>query len=136
MQTLYVLYDAHCGLCTQARDWLRRQPAYVNLRVLPSDSDEARRNFDGLPIGELAVVSDSGEVWLGENAFVICLWALRAYRGWARKLASPALRPLARQAFAVVSRNRKVASSVLGLESEAELKRRLNEVTAPECRVK
>jgi hypothetical protein len=72
-------------------------------------------------------------VWLGDRAFLMCLWALRAYRGWARRLASPALRPLARQAFEAVSRNRASVSGLLGLKSETELRKRLSEVTIPTC---
>ena len=133
MQTLYVMYDAHCGMCTEAQHWLRRQPAHVKLRLMPSDGEEVRRRFPGLPPGELAVVSDSGQVWLGDRAFLMCLWALRAYRGWARRLASPVLRPLARQAFEAVSRNRRSVSGFLGLKSETELRKRLSEVTIPSC---
>ena len=136
MQALYVMYDSHCGLCTEVRDWLRLQPSYVEVRLLASDSDEARRKFPALPAGELAVVSDSGQMWLGDSAFILCLWALRKYRGWARKFASPLLRPMARQAFAAVSQNRRNVSQFLGLMSEAELKRRLSEVEIPSCRIR
>jgi len=136
MQTFYVMYDPHCGLCTEVRDWMGRQPAYVNLQLLASDSDEARRRFPDLPPGELSVVSDSGQVWLGDRAFILCLWVLRAYRGWARKLSSPMLLPMARQAFEMVSRNRRNVSDLLKLRSEAEMKQRLSEVEIPTCRMK
>ena len=134
MKTLYVMYDARCGLCTEVQSWLKSQQAFMDLQVMASNSDEARRKFPSLPTGELAVVSDKGEVWLGNNAFIICLWALRDYRGWARRLAAPILRPLARQAFEAVSRNRRSVSTLFGLKSEAELKDRLNEVTIPPCK--
>jgi predicted DCC family thiol-disulfide oxidoreductase YuxK len=133
MKSLYVMYDARCGLCTEVRDWLKAQPAYLDLQVMASDSDEARWKFPGLPAGELAVVSDKGEVWLGNHAFIMCLWALRGYRNWARRLSSPMLRPVARQAFEAVSRNRRNVSALLGLKSETELKESLNEVTIPPC---
>lgn len=136
MKTLFVMYDSHCGLCMGVRDWLRFQPTYVDLRLLASDSKEARRMFPGLPSGELAVVSSDGQVWLGDNAFIVCLWALRKYRRWAERLASPTLRPMARQAFEAVSRNRKSISSLLRLKSETALKSRLHEVTIPPCPMK
>ena len=136
MQVLYVMYDSHCGLCTEVQDWLSTQPSYVNLRPLASDSDDALRMFPSLPPGELAVVADDGRVWLGDRAFIICLWALREFRGWARRLASPLLQPMARQAFALVSRNRQGVSAFLLLKSESELKKRLNEVTIPPCQIK
>jgi predicted DCC family thiol-disulfide oxidoreductase YuxK len=133
MNRLYVMYDSHCGLCTEVRDWLETQPAYLDIRVLASGSDEARLKFPGLPAGELAVVSDRGEVWLGDHAFIVCLWALRDYRTWSHRLASPLLCPMARQAFEAVSHNRKNISQLFRLKSEAELRKHLSEVTIPPC---
>lgn len=133
MNTLYVMYDSHCGLCTEVRDWLGTQPAHLDLRVVASDSDEARLKFPGLPADELVVVSDRGEVWLGDHAFIVCLWALRNYRAWAQRLASPLLRPMARQAFEAISHSRKDISRLFGLKSEAELKKKLSEVRIPPC---
>ena len=130
MKNLCFLYDSHCGLCTEVRDWLLNQPSYIDITVLASDSEEARLRFPGLPSGELALVSDTGEVWLGDHAILVCLWALRAYREWAQRLASPMLRPFARQAFAAVSKNRHGISGLLGLKSEAELKIHLSEMEA------
>ena len=52
------------------------------------------------------VISDSGEVWQGGSAWVLCLWALREYRELSQQLAHPALLPLARKACEIVSRNR------------------------------
>jgi predicted DCC family thiol-disulfide oxidoreductase YuxK len=92
--------------------------------------------FPSLPASELAVVSDEGHVWLGNSAFIICLWALREFRGWARTLATPMLRPMARQAFAAVSQNRQSLSGLLGLKSAVELKDRLKKVTNPSCPIK
>jgi predicted DCC family thiol-disulfide oxidoreductase YuxK len=133
MKRLYVMYDSHCGLCTEVRDWLGLQAAYLDIRVLASGSDEARAKFPDLPAGELAVVSDRGDVWLGDHAFIMCLWALRDYRDWAHRLASPLLRPMARQAFEAVSHNRKNISRLLRLQSEAELRKQLSEVTIAPC---
>jgi hypothetical protein len=101
--------------------------------VLASGSDEARLKFPGLAAGELAVVSDRGDVWLGNHAFIMCLWALRDYRAWAQRLVSPLLRPMARQAFEAVSHNRKNISWLLRLQSEAEIRQQLSEVTIPPC---
>ena len=79
------------------------------------------------------MVSDNGDVWLGDHAFIMCLWASRGFRQWAMRLASPLLRPMARQAFEAVSRNRRNVSALLRLKSEAELKKQLSEVTIPSC---
>jgi len=132
METLFVLYDDRCGLRTQLKTWLLRQPAYVRLQPMPAASEKARRRFPGLPAGELAAFSDTGETWIGDRAWIIVLWALRDYRAWAAKLASPAL-SLARQAFAAVSRNRSAFSRWLELCGEAELRVPLDQVPVPPC---
>jgi predicted DCC family thiol-disulfide oxidoreductase YuxK len=134
MRRLYVVYDERCGLCTQLKDWLGRQPAYVRLQLV-SASEAARDLFPSLPLGELAVVSDTGETWLGDRAWIIVLWALREYRAWAAKLSSPLLLPVARQAFAAISRNRSVFSRWLGLYGEAELRDNLSQIAIPPCEI-
>ena len=134
METLYVVYDDRCGLCTQLKEWLGRQPAYVRLQLVAS-SEAARDRFPSLPPGELAVVSDSGETWLGDRAWIMVLWALRDYRSWAAKLASPLLLPMARQAFAAISRNRSAFSRWLGLYGETELRANLSQVPIPPCEI-
>jgi predicted DCC family thiol-disulfide oxidoreductase YuxK len=134
MHTLYVIYDDRCGLCTQLKDWLGRQPAYVRLQLVAA-SEAARDLFPSLPPGELAVVSDAGETWLGDRAWIMVLWALRDYRSWAAKLATPLLLPMARQAFAAISRNRTAFSRWLGLYGEAQLRDNLSQIAIPPCEI-
>jgi len=135
MRELFVVYDGRCGLCTQLQEWLVRQPAYVPLRPIAKGSAEVLRRFPTLPAGELAVISDLGEVWSGDRAWIICLWALRESRNWATRLASPLLLPMARQAFAAVSRNRTALSHLLGFESDAAVRKSLEEVEVPPCQI-
>jgi predicted DCC family thiol-disulfide oxidoreductase YuxK len=110
MKRLSVLFDAGCGFCLRCREWLLAQPALMELRFVPAGSDEARRLFPGLrhtdPPEELVVVDDEGGVYHEHDAWIMCLYALEAYRPWALRLAGPTLRPLARSAFAWISRNR------------------------------
>jgi predicted DCC family thiol-disulfide oxidoreductase YuxK len=129
-----VIYDDRCGLCTQLKDWLGRQPAYVRLQLVAA-SEAARDLFPSLPPGELAVVSDAGETWLGDRAWIMVLWALRDYRSWAAKLATPLLLPMARQAFAAISRNRTAFSRWLGLYGEAQLRDNLSQIAIPPCEI-
>ncbi|MFG2603702.1 thiol-disulfide oxidoreductase DCC family protein [Streptomyces sp. NPDC048514] len=99
---LTVLYDAECALCTHLRDWLARQPQLVPLRLVPAGSAEARGRFPGLghsaTLDELTVVGDLGQVYRGPRAWIVVLWALRAHRPLAHRLAGPAGAPLARGA--------------------------------------
>jgi predicted DCC family thiol-disulfide oxidoreductase YuxK len=110
MQTLTVLYDARCNLCSHIRSWLETQPAYVTLDFVPAGSDEARRRFPQLDHAttaqELTVVSDAGDVYLEANAWIMCLWALRDYRAWSLRMSTPELLPLARRIVLWVALNR------------------------------
>ena len=133
MTRLYVLYDGHCGLCRQAKQWLEREPVCVPLVLIPSGSEEAVRRFPEVVTDDLAVISDAGQVWTGDRAFLMCLWALRDYRDWSRRLSAPALLPLARQAFALISSGRFAVSALFGLRSEAELALRLRAVPVEVC---
>jgi predicted DCC family thiol-disulfide oxidoreductase YuxK len=135
MRALFVVYDSRCGLCTQLKQWLERQPAYLPIRAVAAGSEEALRRFPGMDSAELVVVSDTGEAWLGDHAWIMCLWAMRDYRQWANRLARPALRPFSRQAFAALSRSRFMLSRLLGFQSEAELQRQLSTIAVPPCRI-
>ena len=131
--SITIVYDASCGLCTRWKDWIGRQLPLVSIQFAAAGSAEARKNFSNLPPGELAVVADTGEVWLGNHAWIVCLWALRDYRSLAVRLTSPLLLLLAREAFTVVSRNRFALSSLLGLGSQRAMERHLRNVVVPKC---
>ena len=131
--SLSIIYDAECGLCTNAKDWISRQVPIVGLEFLPTGSSEARKRFPQLPAGELAVVAGSGEVWLGNHAWIVCMWALRDYRDLAFRLTSPLLALMARQAFALVSSNRLELSNLLRLRNELEMERQLRKVAIAQC---
>ncbi|MGJ5820668.1 DCC1-like thiol-disulfide oxidoreductase family protein [Paludibaculum fermentans] len=131
--SITILYDAACGLCTFAKDWIRGQVPLVGLRFVAAGSAEAQRAFPQLPPGELSVVADTGEVWLGDHGWIVCLWALRDYRDLAFRLTSPALLLMAREAFAAVSGNRLALSSLLRLRSERDFEQQLRKVAAPRC---
>jgi predicted DCC family thiol-disulfide oxidoreductase YuxK len=139
MERLYVLYDAQCGLCIWAKRWLMQQPALIDLSFIPAGSDRARSLFPGLyasseePPRELLVVSDEGAVYRDSSAWILCLFALEEYRDWANRLAHPVLRPLARQCFALLSRQRSRVSRWLSLASEVEIAEALRQVNAPQC---
>ncbi|HEY9420353.1 MAG TPA: DUF393 domain-containing protein, partial [Thermoanaerobaculia bacterium] len=105
-----VLYDGRCALCRRARAWLDEQPKYVPLDYVAAGSPEARERFPGLDhdntLVDLTVVGMYGEVYHGAKAWIMCLWALKKYRGTALRLATPELMPSARRIIAWVSRNR------------------------------
>ena len=110
METLTVLYDARCNLCSHLRAWLEEQPTYVQLVFVPAGSLEARRRFPALDhtatTSELTVIGDDGAVYIEAKAFLMCLWALRDYRAWSLRLSSPDMLPLARRVLLWVAQNR------------------------------
>jgi predicted DCC family thiol-disulfide oxidoreductase YuxK len=138
MERLYVLYDEECGLCSWAKRWLMRQSNLLELVFIPAGSAVAQRLFPALVRAgerpeELVVVSDQGGVYREFGAWIMCLFALEAYRDWANRLAHPVLRPFARQAFALLSRERPRISRWLSLASEVEIAETLSQVTVPAC---
>ncbi len=114
---------------------MRDQPKWIPLRLVPSNYAGwlypalAARNTQE----ELIVVSDEGGVYSGDHAWLMCLYALKHYRPWAARLSRPALLPLARQAFAILSGNRRRISKWLGLLNDAELAKELCAINPPKC---
>lgn len=129
MKTLHVLYDGECALCQRCRRWLEQQPTFVELRFLPLQSPQVALRFPGIesfnPSEQLLVVSDEGEVYQGPHAWIMCLYALREYREWSQRLASPALLPWARHACELVSENRLSLSAWFKGLSNEEIGREL-----------
>jgi predicted DCC family thiol-disulfide oxidoreductase YuxK len=137
MKMLIVLYDGTCGFCVGCARWLSAQPQLVRLELVPSSSIAARSRYPTLVTGgameELIVVDDEGGVYRGTHAWIMCLWALREYRSAAGKLARPALLPLARATFALISRSRWPLSRWLQLAPESEVASEAERAAAAAC---
>lgn len=125
MNTLTLFYDARCGLCSQVRRWLETQPAYLRLEFIPYDSPEAVKKLPAIrqlrADEEIVVLANTGEVWQGAGAWVICLWALKEYRAWSARLASAPMQAVARKLVYWISANRIGLSRLLHFRSDAEL---------------
>lgn len=104
---LTVLYDDGCPMCRGFSGWLARQPLLVPLDLVPAGSETARLRFPGLDhartLEEISVVSDTGEVWEGAHAWVMCLWATASHRAHAESLARPSRLPMAKAAAHVAA---------------------------------
>lgn len=126
MNTLTIFYDARCGLCSRVRQWLAVQPAYVALDFVPYDSPEAARRCPAIRSlradQEIVVMADTGEVWQGAGAWVMCLWALQDFREWSARFAGPVMQGVARKIVHLVSENRLSLSRLLRLRSDHELR--------------
>ncbi len=108
MNAYTVFYDSDCAFCVRCRHWLRTQYALVPLKFVPMKvgMQDARLKSLWKADAELIVLGPAGEVFQGPNAFLVCLWALDAFREWSFRLSGPTLKPFARAAFAKISKNR------------------------------
>jgi predicted DCC family thiol-disulfide oxidoreductase YuxK len=137
MKKLYILYDGDCGLCAGLSRWINVQPKFIDCEPLAAGSPRAAALFPtfasaGRP-EELTVVSDEGAVYKNNEAWIMCLYALIEYRGWAMKLSRPPFLGLARQAYRLLSRNRTQLSDWMGLKGEENLRAALAGQTIGTC---
>jgi predicted DCC family thiol-disulfide oxidoreductase YuxK len=137
MQKLYVLYDPKCEICRRLKDWILVQRSWIGIAVLEAGSKKARRLFPELEQiatqDDLAVISDEGAVYLNNHAWIMVLYAMVEYRDWAARLTHPLLAPLARQAFAALSKNRHRLSSWLSTEDPEAIADELRQVELEPC---
>ena len=137
MHKLYVLYDPKCELCCRLKDWLRVQRSWIGLEVIPAGSQTARKMFPQLEQiasqNDLAVISDEGAVYLNDRAWIMVLYALEEYRDWAARLTHPLLMPLARQAYAALSRNRHLLSRWMSSTEPEAIAAELRNVALDPC---
>jgi predicted DCC family thiol-disulfide oxidoreductase YuxK len=129
MKQLSILYDAECEVCRRCRDWLRRQPAFVRLEFIPLQTPGLAKQFPGVEAfdarEQLLVIADTGALYRGAHAWVMCLWALQDYRRIAQRMAEPILLPFARVACEVFSHNRYFISRLLFRQDSKALARDL-----------
>jgi predicted DCC family thiol-disulfide oxidoreductase YuxK len=122
MRELTVLYDARCGLCRRFKDWLAAQrPApdgrggVVRLRFVAAGSADARAQYPRLDhaatLREITVVADDGSVYVGDRAWIVCLWATLEHRQTAVRLSAPLMRPVARAMVQAAAGLRTLAGS-------------------------
>lgn len=137
MTKLYVLYDPKCELCCRLKDWILVQRSWIGIAVMAAGSERARRLFPELENvatkDDLAVVSDEGAVYLNDRAWIMVMYAMADYREWASRLTHPLLMPLARQAFAALSKNRHAISRWLSSDDDSEIADELRRVELEPC---
>ena len=137
MEKLYVLYDPKCELCCRLKNWILVQRSWIGLALVEQGSEKAKRLFPelGRIAGkeDLAVISDEGAVYLNDHAWIMVMYAMVEYREWAARLTHPLLMPLARQAFAALSKNRHWLSKMLSAEDPETIAGELRRVELEPC---
>ena len=125
MKALTIFYDSNCGLCRAFKQWMLGQFSHCRLEFVPYTSNLAKRllpEIVNMDAGrEIIVMNDEGDIWQGPEAWVVCLWVLKKWRGWAERMAAPALLPLAAKVCHLVSANRLTLSKLLALKVDAEV---------------
>ncbi len=115
------------------------QRSWIGIAVIAAGSDKAKRLFPELDQiagkDDLAVISDEGAVYLNDRAWIMVLYAMVDYRDWAARLTHPLLMPLARQAFAALSKNRHTLSRWLSSEDPEAIAGELRKVELEPCAV-
>lgn len=139
MQKLYVLYDPKCEICRRLKDWILVQRSWIGIAVLEAGSEKAGRLFPELEqiatSEDLVVISDEGSVYLNDRAWIMVLYAMVEYCEWAARLTHPLLLPLARQAFAALSKNRHTLSNWLTAKDPEGIAEELRKVELEPCAV-
>lgn len=119
MNQLTVLYDENCGFCRRASGWLRMQRQIIWLDLVPAASEQARARFPQLDhaatLRKITVVADDGGVYVGDDAWLVCLWALQAWRPMAVSLSKPGRARFLRAATGLADRLR---ANSLGREND------------------
>jgi predicted DCC family thiol-disulfide oxidoreductase YuxK len=137
MEEIYVLYDPKCELCCRLKTWILVQRSWIGIAVVEQGSEKAKRLFPDLERiatrEDLAVISDEGAVYLNDRAWIMVMYAMVEYRDWASRLTHPLLMPLARQAFAALSRNRHWLSKMLSSENPEAVAVELRKVELEPC---
>ncbi len=122
MKALTIFYDPNCGLCRNFRNWLQQQDAYLPLHFVGFQTEEARSLFPAIATvqadKELVVIADDGCWWQGPAAWLTCLWALKKYREWSFRLATPSLLPIVASLCQKLSQNRLQISQLLRLDNQ------------------
>jgi predicted DCC family thiol-disulfide oxidoreductase YuxK len=139
MNTLYIFYDAKCGLCSAFRHWMLSQAAYVNLSFLPYQSAEALALCPQLPElradQEIVCMADDGRFWQGGSAWITCLWALQDYREWSATLAKTVPEAALRRVVQWISSRRIGLSKLLRLKPDQMLSQATVECPDGSCRL-
>jgi len=100
VRAMTVLYDPDCPVCRASKRWMLLHRPLIDVRFVAVNSRLAHQRFPQLDLAacvrEITVVTDTGHVYRGEAAFVMCLWSLRRTRSLALQMARGHRAPILR----------------------------------------
>lgn len=124
IKRLTVLYDGECGLCGKLKRRLEGEPVWIELEFMALQNPTVPQRFPGIevyqPTRHLVVVSDTRNVYCAENAWIMILYATKAFRELALQLSNPGMKTLAKEACGWASGNRQNISQWCGLRPQTE----------------
>ncbi len=133
-----VYYDGRCGMCCTFHEWINRQPRAFAVDFIPYQAERAEQVFPGIgtldPAREMVVRTDGGELFRGAEAWVMCLYSCANNQTAARRLAGPALLPVAIRACRVLAANRHALSKVFFRRKDRQVRESLHRMEDPACR--
>lgn len=133
-----VYYDGECGMCRQFASWLKNQPHYYVVKLLPYQSKEAAAIFPELkryhPEKQMVVRTSTKEVFQGAQSWVICLHACKDHRAKALKMRSPLLMPLAAKLCKVMATHRYKISKLFFQRTEQEVAQDMEKLHPRKCK--
>jgi len=138
---LTVLYDGHCDFCSRCMIWLQEQQQRIPLEFIPIHSASTKQRYPSLfnkdDADELIVISNQGEVYRKDKAFIMCLFALEEYVEWAFHFSKPAYRPFIRHGYQYLSHFRFSLSKLFSSYEKEDIIKRLN-LSTPEnnCQIR
>jgi predicted DCC family thiol-disulfide oxidoreductase YuxK len=138
VNALNVIYDANCPLCRRCREWLLAQQAFITLVFTPLQALDLEDRFPGVgayePGKQLVAIADDGGVYVGERAWIMCLYALEDYRELAVRLAQPYAMPFAERICKLISHNRIGISRALRFADWMDSENEKSPPTMPVCK--
>ncbi len=134
---LEIFYDGRCGMCCTFHEWVNAQERAFGLTFIPYQDPALEHCFPNLaelePDKQMIVRTDTGELFFGAEAWVLCLLSCKHHQGMARRLGGKVLLPVAIRACHLLATNRKKLSRVFFRKKDNAVMQELHQMENPNC---
>ncbi|MDX2225796.1 MAG: DCC1-like thiol-disulfide oxidoreductase family protein [Verrucomicrobiae bacterium] len=117
IRKIHILYDGECGFCRTCRDWILLQPRFFEIEMLDRRDPDTKARFGDYTVppytDRMVVINNEDGVYYAEDAYIMILFALKNYRAWSVRISRQGVKPLARQFFETLGKNRRVLSKLI-----------------------
>ena len=104
---------------------------------MPYQAERAEEVFPGIhtldPAREMIVRTETGEIYRGAEAWVMCLYSCANHRDLAKRLARPAMLAVAIRVCHLLAANRHGLSKVFFRRKDKEVRKTLHQMDLLEC---